>query len=188
MTQDHTANFVPAVANLSLTTTAVPASFTAIEDAVYNSIGSGVTWVLAAGNHSDVVANYSPARLQAAITVGATYTYAGSYDVRAGYSNTGPEVDLYAPGVAITSAYFTGDYAAAECSGTSMAAPQVAGVVARFLQLYWWAPPGHVTNQVVYQNATRASSTTRVRTRPIACSIRDSWISNDCSQSEDTPV
>ena len=154
VTQDHTANFMPAVANLSLTTSAVPASFTAIEDAVYNSISSGVTWVLAAGNHSDVVANYSPARLQAAITVGATYTYAGSYDIRAGFSNTGPEVDLYAPGVAITSAYFTSDTAAAECTGTSMAAPQVAGVVARFLQLYWWAPPGHVYSQVVHQNAT----------------------------------
>ena len=119
-----------------------------------------MTWVLAAGNHSDVVANYSPARLQAAITVGATYTYAGSYDVRAGYSNIGPEVDLYAPGVAITSAYFTGDYAAAECSGTSMAAPQVAGVVARFLQVYWWAPPGHVTIKSCIRTPRRASSGT----------------------------
>jgi subtilisin family serine protease len=154
ITYDHSTNFTPAVANLSLTTSAVPASFTAVEDAVYNSIMSGVTWVLAAGNHYDVVANYSPARLQAAITVGASYMYAGWYDMRAAFSNTGPEVDLYAPGVGITSAGYASDVATAEATGTSMAAPQVAGVVARFLQAYWWAPPGHVNNQVVLQHAT----------------------------------
>ena len=154
ITQDHTANFTPAVANLSLTTDTVPASFTAIEDAVANSIMSGVTWVLSAGNHADYVSNHSPARLGIAITVGATYTYAGAYDVRAPFSNVGPEIDLFAPGVAITSAWHTDDSAAAECTGTSVAAPQVAGVVARFLQPYWWAPPGHVNNQVVLENAT----------------------------------
>lgn len=154
ITQQQTAHFTPSVANLSLTTDAVPASFTAIEDAIYNSMASGVIWVLAAGNHQDVVANYSPARLQAAITVGASYTYAGSYDLRAAYSNTGPELDLYAPGVGITSAWRGHDNATAECSGTSMAAAQVTGVVARFLQVYWWAPPGHVSNVVVFEHAT----------------------------------
>ena len=155
VTQDHTANFTPAVANLSLTTDTVPASFTAIEDAIANSIMTGVTWVLAAGNHGDYVYNHSPARLNIAITVGATYTYAGAYDVRVPFSNVGPEVDLYAPGLGITSAWHTDDAAAAECTGTSVAAPQVTGVVARFLQLYWWAPPGHVNNQVVFEHATR---------------------------------
>jgi len=154
ITQDHTALPIPAVANLSITTDAVPWSFTAIEDAIYNSIGSGVTWILAAGNHGDVVANYSPARMQAAITVGASYTYAGAYDMRASFSNTGPEIDLYAPGVGITSAWGASDVSVIECTGTSMAAPQVAGVVARFLQVYWWAPPGHVNNQVVLESAT----------------------------------
>jgi subtilisin family serine protease len=154
ITQDHAALPVPAVANLSVTTDPVPWSFTAIEDAIYNSIGSGVTWVLAAGNHGDAVANYSPPRMQAAITVGASYTYAGAYDLRASFSNTGPEVDLYAPGVGITSAWGADDVATSEGTGTSLAAPQVAGVVARFLQVYWWAPPGHVNNVVVFQNAT----------------------------------
>ncbi len=154
VTYDHTYNFTPAVANLSLTTDTVPASFTAIEDAVANSIMSGVTWVLAAGNHSDWVSNHSPARLSIAITVGASYTYAGAYDLRAPFSNVGPEVDLYAPGVSITSAWHTDDSATAACTGTSTAAPQVAGVVARFLQAYWWAPPGHVNNQVVLENST----------------------------------
>jgi subtilisin family serine protease len=153
VTQHHVATPAPAVANLSLTTDAVPASFTAIEDAIYNSIGSGVTWVLAAGNHGGSVADYSPARMAAAITVGASYTYAGAYDLRASFSNTGPEVDLYAPGVSITSAWGSGDVATMECTGTSIAAPQVAGVVARFLQIAWWAPPGHVNN-VVVGNAT----------------------------------
>ena len=69
---------------------------------------------------------------------------------RAGFSNTGPEIDLYAPGVA-SPRRGSRAIAAAECSGTSMAAPQVAGVVARFLQLYWWAPPGHVNNRVVHR-------------------------------------
>ena len=155
VTQDHIANFVPAVANLSLTTDTVPASFTAIEDAVANSIMSGVTWVLSAGNHGDWVSNHSPARLPIAITVGATYTYAGAHDVRAPFSNFGPEIDLFAPGIGITSAWYTDDQATAEFSGTSIAAPQVTGVVARFLNAYWWAPPGHVYSQVVWVNATR---------------------------------
>ena len=74
--------------------------------------------------------------------------------VRAGYSNTGPEVDLYAPGVAITSAYFTGDYAAAECSVRRWPRRRSRASSRASCSSIWWAPPGHVYSQVVYQNAT----------------------------------
>jgi subtilisin family serine protease len=154
ITYDHQTNFTPAVANLSVTSGVVPPTFTAIEDAIQRSLESGVTWVLIAGNEGGAVADYTPGRHPSAITVGASYAQANTTDMRAPTSNTGPEVDLYAPGVDIVSAYFSGDSVWAQGSGTSTAAPHVAGVVARFLQPNWWAPPAHVYNQVVLENAT----------------------------------
>ncbi|WP_141974986.1 S8 family serine peptidase [Saccharothrix saharensis] len=69
------------------------------------------------------------------ITVGAT----GSNDQRAGFSNRGFCLSLFAPGVNIVSAYHRNDNDSATLSGTSMAAPHVAGIAARYLAL---SPPG----------------------------------------------
>ena len=115
-----------AVANMSL---GGPVS-TAMDAAVGRVISDGVTVVVAAGNSNRDACNYSPARVKAAITVAATT----STDVRASYSNYGSCVDLFAPGSSITSAWIGSDSETATITGTSMASPHVAGVVARLLQ------------------------------------------------------
>ena len=115
----------PAVANMSLG--GLPSQ--ALDDAVQGSIAAGISYVVAAGNANADACALSPARVPAALTVGATDTT----DTRAGFSDFGPCVDLFAPGVSITSASSAGDTATAVMSGTSMATPHVAGVVADYL-------------------------------------------------------
>ncbi|GAB1694663.1 S8 family serine peptidase [Krasilnikovia sp. M28-CT-15] len=115
-----TANAVrPAVVNMSLGGPLSPA----LNDAVAASIASGITYAVAAGNNNDDACQYSPAAAPAAITVGAT----DPGDVRASFSDYGSCVDLFAPGVSITSAWSSSDTAMADLSGTSMASPHVAG-------------------------------------------------------------
>jgi subtilisin family serine protease len=80
-----------------------------------------------------------------AITVGATT----SSDARASFSNFGSVVDIFAPGQAILSAWRTSDTATSTISGTSMAAPHVAGVAARFLQSSPGSSPAAVRNALV---------------------------------------
>ena len=139
-----TANRIkPAVANMSL---GLNGSNQALEDAVRRSIASGVTYVIAAGNSSIDACLSSPARTAEAITVGAT----DSADSMASFSNWGPCVDVFAPGVSITSAYRSGG--TATLSGTSMAAPHVAGVAALYLESNPSALPSTVATGVVYNS------------------------------------
>ena len=86
--------------------------------------------VVAAGNSAAYACDYSPASAVWAFTVAA----ADSSDARATFSNWGRCVQLYAPGVNVLSAYPTNQYA--YMSGTSMAAPHVAGVAAMYLQKF----------------------------------------------------
>ena len=72
-----------------------------------------------------------------AITVGAT----NRFDSRAEFSNYGSTLDLFAPGVSIPSAWIGSDLMIATATGTSMAAPHVAGVVALYLQTHRSASP-----------------------------------------------
>ena len=131
----------PAVANMSLG----GGASTALDNAVINSINSGVTYAIAAGNSNTNAANSSPARVGAAITVGATTRT----DARSSFSNFGSVVDIFAPGSSILSSFNTSDTATATLSGTSMATPHVAGVAARVLQGNPGFTPAQVRNEIV---------------------------------------
>jgi subtilisin family serine protease len=131
----------PAVANMSLG----GGVSTTLDNAVASAISSGITFAVAAGNSGANACNYSPARTGTAITVGATT----SSDARASYSNFGSCVDIFAPGSGITSAWKNSNTATNTISGTSMASPHVAGVVALYLQANPGASPASVANALI---------------------------------------
>jgi subtilisin family serine protease len=133
-----TANAIkPAVANMSVG----GPNNSAFDTAVANSIASGVTYAVAAGNNKTDACTSSPADVPAAITVAGTTT-TDSRDTS--YSNYGPCVDLFAPGTGIVSDWNTGDTATNTLNGTSMATPHVAGVAAQYLSADPDATPAQV--------------------------------------------
>ncbi|MDX8053165.1 S8 family peptidase [Lentzea sp. BCCO 10_0798] len=140
----------PAVANMSLG----GGANTSLDNAVSGAITRGVTFAVAAGNSNTNAANTSPARVAAALTVGSTERT----DARSSFSNYGPVVDVFAPGGGITSTWNTSDTATNTISGTSMAAPHVAGVVARYLQGNRNVTPAQVATAIT-TNATNGKVT-----------------------------
>jgi subtilisin family serine protease len=114
-----------AVINMSLT----GAYTQSVNEGVKAATDAGITVVVAAGNKHDNVTNWSPASAPTAITVGAI----DQDDRRADFSNWGHEVDIFAPGVGIPSAWNTSDHSREWMSGTSMATPHVAGLAAYFI-------------------------------------------------------
>ena len=121
----------------------------ALDTAVNNAITRGISVVVAAGNSNANACNYSPARVPAAITVAAS----DRSDIRATFSNYGSCVDVFAPGVSITSTWIGSTNATNTISGTSMASPHVAGLAALTLQLNGALTPAQLAS-VITANAT----------------------------------
>lgn len=131
----------------------------ALDIAVNNVVNSGVTLVVAAGNDGKNAETFSPANNPNAITVSAIVdtdgkcggrghnTFYGEDDTLATFSNYGNVVDISAPGVEIFSTYKSGSYAS--LSGTSMAAPHVAGAAALYINTHQNASPSDIKNHLV---------------------------------------
>ncbi|WP_461187828.1 S8 family serine peptidase [Arthrobacter sp. Z4-13] len=135
----------PAVVNLSLG----GAASSAVDAAIQAVMNDGVTAVVAAGNSAVDACGSSPARVPGAVTVAAS----DSADRQAAFSNFGSCVDLYAPGVGITSTHHTSATATVSMSGTSMAAPHAAGAAAILLSQNSALSPAQVAGALV-SNAT----------------------------------
>jgi len=146
----------PAVANMSLG----GSRSNSLDNAVRNSIADGVSYAIAAGNSNRNACNFSPARVAEAMTIGAT----DQTDRRASFSNIGDCVDWFAPGVGITSAWYSSTTATNTISGTSMATPHTAGVAALYLQGKTGVATSPATVRAALFNLTTKGIVTSART------------------------
>jgi subtilisin family serine protease len=116
----------PAVANMSL-----GGGYNAsVNAAVTNMINRGVFTAVAAGNSNLNACNFSPSSAPGTLTVAAS----NINDYKASFSNYGGCVDVYAPGVSITSDWYNGG--TFTMNGTSMASPHAAGLGALYKANY----------------------------------------------------
>ena len=141
--QDVTSKGTKGIINMSLG----GGKSTSFNDAVNSLYDNGIITVVAAGNENQDACNVSPASAEHAVTVGAST----SIDKEASFSNDGSCVDIYAPGNNILSSYPGGT--SRYLSGTSMATPFVAGVLAHIWSnnIYLTAPE---IIEILYDEAT----------------------------------
>ncbi|KAI9850647.1 MAG: serine protease [Thelocarpon superellum] len=102
-----------------------------LDKAVNAAVAVGIHFAVAAGNDNADSCKYSPAAAENAVTVGASTLS----DERAYFSNYGKCNDIFAPGLNIQSTWIGSKYAINTISGTSMASPHIAGLLAYFLSL-----------------------------------------------------
>jgi subtilisin family serine protease len=129
-------------------------------DNYFNQTGVGPRYYMRGG---------SPPCSDGVICVGSVgTTYLSGLEVKSDFSDSGPRVDIYAPGSSIVSAISTTyapefatfpygvntypgnpSYRIANVDGTSMAAPNVAGIAAQLLQLYPTATPAQIRQKII---------------------------------------
>jgi subtilisin family serine protease len=165
-----TANRIaPAVVNISSNQVGTSPS---LDSAINNSIAAGVHYVVSAGNQNADACRYAPANIANAIVAGATT----GTDNRAGYSNQGACIDVWAPGHNIRSLDHLTNDGTATRSGTSQAAPMVAGTIARYLENNPAATPATV------QSLIKSSATSDIVTNIDAASTRSllhTWLGSE---------
>ena len=161
-------------------------------------LASGVVIVGAAGNYYQTIdvpggpdydnyyygfgSNYymrgsSPVSAPGVICVGNVSSGYDTPERKLSSSESGPRVDVWAPGTNIvsttsntnafgaTTAYpFNGNYKIMTISGTSMASPNVAGLVAQLLQLYPGYTPAQIRNLVIETSTPNMLYTTGLST------------------------
>lgn len=161
--KDHTR----AVANMSLGSNGIDQ---AIDVAVRKMVAEGITVVASAGNTNQDACQVSPGHLPEVVTVGAvadTTTVTNPRWAPTSWqgSNWGPCVDLFAPGVRMTSTWPTSMGGRGVETGTSMAAPLVAGIAANILQARPAWTPAQVQSQLIATSWKGTSTSPRVGNR-----------------------
>ena len=144
------------VANMSLGGGKSPS----LDLAVNRAVDTGLHFAVAAGNDNSDACNYSPAAAEKAITVGAS-TLA---DERAYFSNWGKCVDVFGPGLNILSTWIGSSSATNTISGTSMASPHTAGLLAYFLSIY----PSATFNPIFDKSDDLISLTSEITQTPLS--------------------
>jgi subtilisin family serine protease len=141
----------PAVINISVGIEGNQQNAGAIDTAVNDVVSyAGVPVVVSADNGNTTASSYTPARVAAAVTVGAVdSTDTRWYDTSSYASNYGSAIDIWAPGVSIPVAVATSDSATGTFGATSAAAPHVTGVIALYLENHAGASPAHIHDAVV---------------------------------------
>ncbi len=181
-------NFAAANMSLGTSNNATPcdqASNDALRNAVCGLVASGVPLALAAGNESTTKVAYD-----AAIAVSAIADFDGKGggaasatcrndkdDTLANFSNFGSTIDIAAPGVCILSTSSSGGLALG--SGTSMAAPHVAGAVALYLHANDLAPATDRAGADLIRDAIIAAALPEGVTETNPCSYNNERGSNE---------
>ncbi|KAI0361573.1 serine protease [Trametes cingulata] len=140
VSQQAAASGRPSIASLSLG----GGASTALDNAVTSLTSSGIHVTVAAGNSNTDASTTSPARAPAVVTVGAS-TIA---DARASFSNYGSVVDIFAPGQNIISSWIGSTTATNNISGTSMATPHVAGLIATIISRDGNSSPASISSKI----------------------------------------
>ena len=135
-------------ASLSVANMSLGGGFSSsLNSAVTNMINAGVFTAVAAGNSNADACNSSPSSAPGTLTVAAS----DSTDHRASFSNWGGCVDVYGPGVNVTSDWLNSG--TNTISGTSMASPHAAGVGALYKANFGNAASSTIVSWII-NNAT----------------------------------
>lgn len=141
----------PAVANVSL-----GGSYSsAVNDAVQQLVSSGVFVSVSAGNNGTDACKYSPASASSVFTTAAST----KTDYKVSYSNYGKCIDAYAPGYNLMTSSLGSSKT--RVSGTSMAAPHIAGVAALYKGKY-----GNASSSTIDSWLKGNATTSVIRSNP----------------------